>query len=76
MAVAFLMFIFSVGLNDTDERNNYADNCYNNTNDAHKNFQHQIMYLSLYFPSVSPPEIQEVLKMQTFWRKANHYPFK
>ena len=29
-AVAFLMFIFFVGLYDTDERNNYADNCYNN----------------------------------------------
>ena len=31
------MFIFFMGLNDTDERNNYADNCYNNTNDTHSN---------------------------------------
>ena len=28
------------------------------------------------FPIVSPPLILEALKMQTFWRKANRYPFE
>lgn len=34
------------------------------------------MYLSLYFPSVPPPLILEVLRMYSFWRKANRYPFE
>ena len=42
MAVAFLMFIFSVSLDDTDERNNYADNRYNNTNDTYSDSCHQL----------------------------------
>ena len=42
VAVAFLMFIFSVSLDDTDERNNYADNRYNNTNDTYSDSCHQL----------------------------------
>ena len=33
-AVAFLMFIFLVGLYDTDQCNNDTNDCYSNTNDA------------------------------------------
>lgn len=32
-------------------------------------------YLPLDFPYVSPPLIQEALKMYSFWQKANRYPF-
>ncbi len=32
-------------------------------------------YLSLYFPYVSPPLVLEILKMYSFWQKANRYPF-
>ena len=34
------------------------------------------MYLSLYFPSVSPPRYWKSSKRKTFWRKANRYPFE
>lgn len=70
------MDIFSACLNDTDQSYNYADNCYHNTNDTQKHFNHQIMYLSLYFPSVSPPRYWKSSKRKTFWRKANRYPFE
>ena len=30
-------------------------------------------YLSRYFPLCIPPSIQEVLKMYSFWQKANRY---
>ena len=84
------MVIFSAGLNDADQSHNYTDNCYHNTNDTQKHFNHQIMYLSLYFPSVSPPRYwksskrksplpsgsKESSKRKTFWRKANRYPFE
>ena len=66
--------IFSASLNNTDKRNNYADNCYNNTNDTHSNFWHQIMYLSLYFPFVPPPKIQEVLKMSNILAREEPLP--
>ena len=66
------MFMFLIGLIDTDYCDNYTDNCYYNTNDC---FLHQIRYLSLYFPIVSPPKILEVLKMYSFWQKVNHLPF-
>ena len=74
-AVAFLMFMFLVGLPDTDKSNNYADNCYHNTGDAYNCFQHHILYLSLYFPYVYLP-FMEVLKMYSFWRKVNRLPFR
>ena len=70
------MSMFLTGLYDTDQSYNYADNCYHNTNDTQKHFNHQIMYLSLYFPSVSPPRYWKSSKRKTFWRKANRYPFE
>ena len=70
------MDIFSACLNDTDQSYNYADNCYHDTNDTQKHFNHQIMYLSLYSPSVSPPRYWKSSKRKTFWRKANRYPFE
>ena len=74
-AVAFLMFMFPIGLSDIDNGNNYADNCYYNTDNTYDRFCHHILYLSLYFPLVSPPKILEVLRMYSLWRKANRLPF-
>ena len=74
-AVAFLMFMFLCGLHDTDHRNNDTDNCHYNTNNTDYDFQHHILYLSLYFPLVSPPKILEDLRMYSLWRKANRLPF-
>ena len=74
-AVAFLMFMFICGLHDTDHCDNDTDNCHYNTNNTDYAFQHHILYLSLYFPLVSPPKILEVLRMYSLWRKANRLPF-
>ena len=47
MAVAFLMSGFPVGsvLQDTDDRNNDADNCYYNTHDPDSKLYCQIYYV-------------------------------
>lgn len=77
VVVAFLMFsirLFCGRLNDTDNSDNDTDDRHHNTNNAHDNFKHP-MYLSLYFPSCTTPKVLEVLKMYSFWRKANHTPF-
>ena len=73
-AVAFLVFLFPTGLYNADYCYDDTDNCNNNTNSANHCFYH-LMYLSSNFPSVSPPIILEVLKMYSFWRKANRLPF-
>ena len=62
----------SVGLilQDTDHGNNDADDCHYNTCDSDsKPIVKYTMYLSLYFPSVPPPLILEVLRMYSFWRR-------
>ena len=73
-AVAFLMFMFPCSLYDTDKRYDDTDDRNNNTDNAYHCFQH-LMYLSIDFPSVSPPIILEALKMSSFWRKVNRLPF-
>ena len=73
-AVAFLMFMFLSSLYDTDKRYDDTDDRNNNTDNAYHYFQH-LMYLSIDFPSVSPPIILEALKMSSFWRKVNRLPF-
>ena len=73
-AVAFLMFMFPCSLYDTDNRYDDTDDRNNNTDNAYHCFQH-LMYLSIDFPSVSPPIILEALKMSSFWRKVNRLPF-
>ena len=73
-AVAFLMLSFLTGLHDTDYGYDNTDNRNYNTGNPNHRFYH-LMYLSLNFPSVSPPIILEVLKMFPFWRKANRLPF-
>ena len=73
-AVAFLVFSFLNGLHDTDRGYDDTDDRNYNTGNPNHCFCH-LMYLSLNFPSVSPPIILEVLKMFPFWRKANRLPF-
>ena len=68
------MFIFSVSLNDTAQRNNDINRCHYNTNDVYKDSKHQIMYLSLNFPFVSPPLIQEALKISDILAKGEPLP--
>ncbi len=69
------MFRLLVGLPSTGDCNNYADNCYYNTDNTYDRFCHHILYLSLYFPYVYLP-CMEVLKMYSFWRKVNRLPFR
>ena len=65
-AVAFLMFIFFVGLYDTDQCNNDTDDCYYNTNDAHKNFQHQLCTFRYIFHSYHLPKYRKFSKCEHF----------
>ena len=53
-AVAFLMFMFPCSLYDTDKRYDDTDDRNNNTDNVYHCSQH-LMYLSIDFPSVSPP---------------------
>ena len=57
-----MLFVCFSGLYHTDYSNNDTDYCHNNTYNAHHCFRHHILYLSLYFPYVSPPIILEGLK--------------
>ena len=70
----FLMFSFLTGLHNTDHGYDSTDDRNYNTDNPNHCFCH-LMYLSLDFPFVSPPIILEVLKMYSFWRKANRLPF-
>ena len=54
-AVAFLMFMFTCGLYDTDYSNNDTNNRHHNTNNTDYYSKH-LLFLSLYFPFVSPPK--------------------
>ena len=73
-AVAFLVFSFPIGLHNTDHCYDDTDNRNYNAGNPNHRFYH-LMYLSLNFPSVSPPIILEALKMFPFWRRANRLPF-
>ena len=59
-AVAFLIPTFWGKMLDNAYRcDNYANNCHNNSNNTNNQshrFSHRILYLSLHFPYVSPPQ--------------------
>lgn len=59
-AVAFLIPTFLAKMLYNAYRcDNYANNChnnFNNTNNHYHRFSHRILYLSLHFPYVSPPQ--------------------
>ena len=74
-AVAFLMFFFSGCLPDTDNCHDNADDRYDNTYNVNCN-EHQLCTFPFIFHNVPPPKIQEVLKMYSFWQKANRLPFR
>lgn len=46
VAVAFLMFMYPVGLYDTDNRDDNTYNCHYNTHNPNDRFYHHILYLS------------------------------
>ena len=74
-AVAFLMFFFSGCLPDTDNCHDNTDDSYHDTDKPYYYFKHHLL-LFPYFPYVSPPLTLEVLKMYSFWQKANRLPFR